>query len=300
MFSRFLLFFLLTGILTLVSTHASHCEQGSSNTSLHIPAPENIQIITTSDGSTMIGRISRIGETEIDFQIEMGTITIPKAKVRSIREVPASSIRNGKYWFDDPNRTRLFFAPTGRMLPKGRGYFADYYVFFPSMNYGATNRFSVGAGTSLFPTGSAKDQIYYFTPKVGFKGSDKLDLAAGALIIKIPDIDDEDESPLVSVVYGVGTYSTSGYSVTVGFGYGMVDSKLADRPLVVIGGERRLSRRTAFVTENWMVPGVSQALVSYGIRLFSENLSVDLALINPLGGGGVFPGIPYVDFVWNF
>ncbi len=300
MLLKFLLLLLLTGIFASAPAHASSREQKPSESSLHIPAPENVQIITTTDGSTMIGRITRVGETDIDFLTELGTVTIPKTKVRSIREVPASAIRNGKYWFDDPNRTRLLFAPTGRMLEKGRGYFADYYIFFPTINYGITDRVSFGAGTSLFPTGNLKDQIYYFTPKVGIRSSEKLDLAAGALVIHIPDIDDEDKSPLLSVIYGVGTYGGPDGSVTFGLGYGMVDARLADRPLIVLGGERRLSRRTAFVTENWVVPGVDRALVSYGVRFFTENLSVDLALLNSLGGGGIFPGIPYVDFVWNF
>ena len=297
---KILMLFLLLGIPAVTPACAADREQSNPGASLHIPAPGNVQIITTSDGSAMIGRITRVGETDIEFQSELGTVTIPKAKVSSIREVPATSIRNGKYWFEDPNRTRLLFAPTGRMLEKGRGYFADYYVFFPAVNYGVTDRISLGAGTSLFPTGSAKNQIYYFTPKIGFKGSEKLDLAAGALVIHIPDIDNADKSPLVSVIYGVGTYGGSDGSVTLGLGYGMVNTKLGDRPLVVLGGERRLSRRTAFVTENWMVPGVDNALVSFGLRFFTENLSVDLAFLNTLGGSGIFPGVPYVDFVWNF
>ena len=40
--------------------------------------------------------------------------------------------------------------------------------------------------------------------------------------------------------------------------------------------------------------------VFHGARIFSEYLSVDLAFINVTGGDALFPGVPYVDFVYNF
>ncbi len=86
----------------------------------------------------------------------------------------------------------------------------------------------------------------------------------------------------------------------MGFGYGFVDSDVAKKPMIVVGGETRLSRRTAFVTENWIFPEVDQPLISYGFRFFGEKLSVDLALLNTIGADALFPGIPYVDFVVNF
>ena len=70
--------------------------------------------------------------------------------------------------------------------------------------------------------------------------------------------------------------------------------------MLMLGGEKRLSKRTALVTENWLSPGVDQPLVSYGIRFFGEKLSVDLALITPLGADYIFPGMPYIDFVFHF
>ena len=70
--------------------------------------------------------------------------------------------------------------------------------------------------------------------------------------------------------------------------------------MIMIGAEARLSRRTAFVTENWIIPGVDQPLISFGFRFFGEGLSVDLALINMIGEDTFFPGIPWLDFVFNF
>jgi hypothetical protein len=194
--------------------------------------------------------------------------------------------------------SRLYFAPTGRMLPRGKGYIADYYLFFPAFNYGVTDRVSLGGGFSILPTGKMSNQIYYLTPKFGIKRSQKLNISAGALIIKIPDIDNK--SPLVSVLYGVGTWGTTERSFTAAFGYGLVDGNFADRPMIVLGGEQRLTRRLAFITENWMVPGFDNALISYGLRFLTEKFTTDFAFMNTVGKEALFPGVPYIDFVFNF
>ena len=104
----------------------------------------------------------------------------------------------------------------------------------------------------------------------------------------------------MSVLYGTGTWGTTDRSLTCGIGYGMVDGKIADKPMIVLGGEKRLTRRMAFVTENWIIPGVDNALISYGIRFLTEKFTTDFALLNTTGKDAIFPGIPYIDFVYNF
>jgi len=260
-----------------------------------------VQVITTVDKSTNIGRIIKVGEDEIVFKAEFGTIIIPIAKITKIKEIPASSIKDGVYWFPNPNKTRLYFSPTARMLKQGEGYFADYYILFPGFVYGITDNFTIGGGMSLIPNVNIDEQIFYFTPKIGLKASEKFNIAAGALIVKMPGFDEEDgDSPLVGILYGVGTTGTPDASFTFGLGYGFVDGEFAKKPMVVIGGEKRISRRTAFVSENWIMPGVENPIISYGLRFFGEKMSVDLALINILSDKIIFPGMPYIDFVINF
>jgi hypothetical protein len=143
------------------------------------------------------------------------------------------------------------------------------------------------------------DQFYFFTPKIGLKHTEKYSIAVGALVLKVPDFDDEG-MPLVSVLYGVGTWGGTDRSITFAFGYGMEDTDLADKPMIVVGGEQRLTRRLAFVTENWIVPGVDNALISYGLRFITERFTTDFALLNTTGKDALFPGIPYIDFVYYF
>ena len=104
----------------------------------------------------------------------------------------------------------------------------------------------------------------------------------------------------MGILYSVGTFGGSDRSVTAGLGYGFVGSDLAEKPMIMIGGEGRASKQVALVTENWIFPGIDNPFISYGLRIFGEKLSVDLAFISVLGDGMFFPGIPYIDFVFKF
>lgn len=256
-----------------------------------------IQIVKTIDGSSNVGSIIQIDSVNIVLQTSVTAMTIPIAKISEIKEIRAGSIRNGEYWFTNPNATRLFFGPTAHMLKKGEGYFSDTYLFFPQIVFGLTDNITMGGGVSLFP-GAGGDQIVYFMPKAGMSVNDKFSLAGGALIIKVPDFDDNVST--VGVFYGAGTYGDRDRSFTAGLGYGFAGDEMADRPMVMVGGEYRMSRRVSFVTENWIFPGLDQPLVSAGFRFFGEGLAVDLALANVLGEDMITPGIPFIDFVYNF
>ena len=262
---------------------------------LHVPDSAYVQILKSKDGSTLYGRITVIYDEEIEFTTELGTFKIRITNIKSIEDVPQSSFRAGEYWFPNPNNTRLYFAPKGQMLRKGTGYFQNIYIFFAGFAVGLTDNITLGGGMSLFPGIDIDEQLFYLTPKVGIKATETLDLAVGALLVNVPD-DDE----TVGILYGVGTFGNENIDFTIGFGYGFVDSDLAEKPMIMLGFERRTSRRTAFVSENWIFPGVDNPLISYGFRFFGEKIAVDLAFVNILGEDAIFPGIPYVDFIYNF
>ena len=266
---------------------------------LVISDSNHIQILTTTDGSSNFGRITEIGEYEVKFETAMGILTITINKIQNIKQIEKKFIKKGQYWYANPNKTRLYFAPTAFTLKKGEGYIADYYLFFPMAAYGFTDNLTLGAGFSLFPTSDVDEQIFYFMSKIGIKAADDFNLAFGSLICKLPDFSDDDFQ-LVGILYGVSTFGKPDASVTIGLGYGFVGNELAEKPMVSIGGEYRISRRMSFVSENWIFPGLDQPLISYGLRFFGEKLCVDFALLNFIGDGMLFPGIPYIDFVIAF
>ena len=280
---------------------AAQDEERSALFRLEIPDTTQIQVIETTDGSKNIGRIVQIDEDEIAFKTDLGIVRIPIAKIKRVETMARSAIRKGKVWFQNPNATRLYFAPTGRTLKKGKGYFSNYYLFFPGFSYGLTDRLTVGGGFSIFPGVDMDEQLFFIAPKLGLMQNESVQVALGALFVRVPGDDGWDDDPEgAGIFYGVTTLGNPDASLTLGFGYGFVGGNLAERPMVVIGGEKRLTRHTAFVTENWIYPGLENPLISYGVRFFGKRLSVDLALLNTIGDEALFPGVPYVDFVFQF
>jgi uncharacterized membrane protein len=251
----------------------------------------HLQIVTLTDGSTIFGRIVAVSADSIAFQTGAGTLQLSVKAIRDIRQIAAEDLRDGEYWFPNPNSTRLFFAPTGQMLKQGEGYVSDYELFFPGVAYGLTDNVSIGGGVSLIPA-SASDQVYYFTPKIGVSLSEKVHLGAGVLFAGT-------KGGTGGVYYGVGTFGDGNGSVTVGGGYGFAGGKIQAKPVGMLGGELRIARRVGIVSENYLLPvSDNNVLYSFGFRFMGEKLTTDLALANVSGSNII--GIPYVDFVFRF
>jgi hypothetical protein len=253
-------------------------------------------ILRTRDGSLFVGRLIRATIDSVYFISAGGPITVPRSNVLELRQVGRGAMRQGVYWAPNPNDTRLFIAPTGRMLAQGEGYFSDTYLFLLLFAGGLSSRVTLGAGLSIVPSDDFfSNNIYYVTPKVGLVQSPNLNVAAGAFV-GFAGWDDDVGS--FGIVYGVATFGSSDGHFTIGSGFGYGGGDFADRPIVMAGGEKRISRRTSFVTENYLLPGESNAAISYGLRFFGEKLSVDFAFWNAFGTDAepIFPGIPYLAF----
>jgi hypothetical protein len=305
-------------LICLSGVYARQSQDSPDN--LRIPDTNNVQIIETNTGATVIGRIVEVDSLKVSFETYMGTLTIPVADISSIQEIPKKDLKEGKYWFPNPNATRLFFAPTGRMQAKGHGYFADYYVLVPMAAYGVTDWFGIGGGFSLVPFIELYKQAVYLMPRIGFIQGDRFAWCGGVLGVKLPSFED-DYVIGAGIAYTTATYGTLDASITAGTGYGFTaeserDSVTGewafeysgmDMPMFMIGGEWRFARRVSLVSENWIIPEIEEGipiLFSYGARLFGEQISVDIGFIVPLPAIEeeipIFPGIPYVDFVYNF
>ena len=247
------------------------------------------------DGSSITGRVIAVESDTVRLQTPGGIYAIARTAIVSARENRRSRTARGQMWPADPNATRLLFAPTGRMLRKGEGYFADHMLFLISGASGVTDRVTMGAGMSVLPLEDFSDNAIILTPKVGLIASEDVNLAVGALI----GLAGGDGSAF-GILYGVGTIGDPDASLTAGLGYGFTGEDLADTPAILLGGNLRLSRRVSFVSENYLLPGVDAPVVSYGLRFFGETLAVDLAFITPLGEEVRFPGIPFVGFAVHF
>ena len=297
-FTRFALLLTLAALLTVASTAVA----GDISKSLRVPEAGVTQMITLSDGSTMAGQITEVGDTTVKFKTQMGEMTLEISKIIEVKEVATSAIKGGKYWYPDPNRHRLFLGPTARMLKSREGYFSDILIFFPSVGYGITDNITISAGMTIFPGIDFSKQLFYATPKIGMNVNKNLSVSGSALVIAVPqgDDDDDDDASVVGILFSNATFGTDNAGLTVGLGFGYVDEEIADNPVVQIGGELRIARRLAFVTENWIIPEVDDPVVSYGLRFFGEQMAVDFAFVTILEEDPFLPGIPFINFVFNF
>ena len=289
-----LLYCLLLAATPLLASRL-HAQDTTTTANLR-PTPEGaVLLLTLVDGSVLQGRALEITATTIRFRSALGETEVPRAAVRSLRVADSGQLHDGAVWPEDPSRTRLFFAPTGRMLRQGEVYFADAYVFFPSVQAGLTDRFTLGAGASLFPGLGIDKQLYYLTPKLGLVSGPTFNLAVGALIAGAQGLT---ESP-VGIAYGVATFGGENSNVSTGAGVAFHRGTTDQSALLMVGGAQRISRNVALVSENYLYTGnASSTVLSGGVRFIGERLSVDLAgFIAP--SELTFP-IPYLAFIYKF
>lgn len=263
----------------------------SSTPAIEVAAPGVTQQLELNDGTLAIGRVESVQDGRITFRTSAGVVMdVEIALVRAVHPI-AGTMVNGEFWPADANPTRLFFAPTGRSLKKGEAYFGVYEIVLPFVHYGVTDRLSIGGGTPLF-FGVGSGQPFWFTPKFKVASGKSADLSVGVLhFVNMGDAS-------AGIAYAVATQGTTDAAFTVGGGYAYAseDQRRAGAPVVMVGAEKRISRRLKFVTENYWFSGVG--LASGGVRFMGDRLSADLGLVAPLGVDEMFV-FPMVNFVWK-
>ena len=258
-----------------------------------VPPDSVVQQVELVDGSRLYGRFVDASDPAT-FRLASGSeMSIPLGSIRSVTRV-GGRLRGAEYWPMDPNRTRLFFGPTGRTLPKGSGYLSVFELFIPFVAGAPTDDLLLAGGTPLAP--DAIGRIFWLAPKLRVVDREALDVSIGVLSIFGPDFDES-----FGILYGTGTWGSDDDALTAGLGFGYYDRSLGDRPVVMIGGEVRVARSVKLVSENWIFPeGVG--FVSGGVRFIGERLSADLGILNLVGDadddGGYW--LPLVSFVWNW
>ncbi len=286
-------------------------------------ADSALVVVVLDDGTQFTGRI--VSETAAVLTLDTGAalVTIETARIRS-RTPFVGRMVGGRAVRTDPNRTRLLFAPTGRAVPDGSGYIADYQVFFPFVAAGVGGGVTLAGGISLFPT--TDFQLVYAAPKVTVADGAAGSVAIGGIgVVPVGPAVDGDVFG-VGLLYGVGTLGRSERAVSAGAGYGFAfGSGNGDSDggvgVVMIGGERQLSTSVKLLTENYvfLTPTTrancldgrdsctptkateATTMWSIGVRFFGEQLAADVAafVIPELADEGI-PFLPWLGFAYNF
>lgn len=270
---------------------------GRAAAQVEAAAQDTVYRVTLVDGSTLFGRIIESNEARIVMRTEAGArVEIERSQIREIEPV-SGRVVDGQVWPEDANRTRLFFAPTGRSLGHGEGYIGVYELFFSFIAVGVGDRLTLAAGTPIIP--GALGEAFYLAPKLTVINEQRFQLAAGALALFLTDAIDEGS---VGVAYGVGTFGNADDAVTFGAGWGFAltdeASEVADEPVLLLGLEKRTSRGLKLISENYYIAG--GAFISGGVRLLGERFSADFGLAGTVSGGDDFFGLPIINIAWRF
>lgn len=221
----------------------------------------------------------------------------------------------------DPNGTRLFLSPTARTMPQGQGRFSDYWVFFPSLAYGFTDWLDASVGVSLVPGSSF--QLLTLNAKARVLSTGNVDVAVGNLVVT--PVGEGTGEGFGGTAYGLVTVGSEREAFTVGtyVAYAGLDVSetscsgdvcetesnfdfgVANGVVFMLGGEVQVSNSAKLMTENYLGFGGGEVggIGSFGVRFFSEQIAVDLALSRPFDAGndtGGWPLIPYLVFAYNF
>ncbi|MDB4951180.1 MAG: hypothetical protein JWM27_3829 [Gemmatimonadetes bacterium] len=259
-------------------------------------AADTLREVRLTDGSRLIGTIVEETDDRVVVVTSAGArVELRRAQIASVARLGGRLV-HGELWPEDPHATRLFIGPTGRALEAGEGYAGDFELFFPFVAYGVTDRLTIGAATVIAPEVSGRALV--LTPKLQVVRSPRVNASVGVVSVFATEAFDQGT---VGVLYGVGTFGSRDASVTLGLGFPFVatsdNSDIASHPVLQIGGETRVGVHTKLITESYFVPGESGGIVSGGVRLFGEHLSVDAGVATSTSGGGL---LPLVNFVYSF
>lgn len=190
---------------------------------------------------------------------------------------------SGRDWHEDALASKLFLTGTGRSLRRGQLYAGIYQLLVPILHVGVTDRISVGVGKPFF----IFSPDVWIVPKVQVFRSPRTNVAAGVLHFAIARRRD------VRILFGAATLGTADRAVTVGGGW----TPNGGPPVLILGAERRTSRRLKVVTETFLF--ADGAAVMLGVRVIGDGTFYFeaggvLALVRR---SPAMPGL-LVSFIW--
>lgn len=261
---------------------------------------ENLVTIETTDGNEFIGEIISEDEKSVKLKTQkFAEITINKSDIKTRKFVVPQQIKDGKYWFPNPQSTRYFWSPNGFGLKKGEGYYQNIWVLWNQFVYGATDNFSFGGGIiPLFLFYGAPTPVF-LTAKFSIPVvENKFNIGAGGIVGSVLGAAETG----FGILYGLTTYGNPDNNLTVGMGYGFVGGEWAKSPMINVNGMFRVSNRGYFITENYIINGGGEfaVILSLGGRSIIKKAALDYGLILPVFDGRFVFAAPWLGFTVPF
>jgi len=281
------LFLFITLNLTFLSVRGSDLQSAQSDSTAYYK-------FTLMDDSEIIGKL--ISTTPETYDILTHTnlrITIKKDQIKNV-EMIEPNLSKFKIFRKDPHDSHLFLAPTAKTLPAGKFYFSVYELFFPVVSVGITDFFMLSGGFSLVPGIDLDEQIKYVSAKISPTGDSPVKFAFSTTYFSVWEEQD------FTAGFGTVTYSSGRVGLTGGVGFGFNSNEFMETPILILGGELQISNSAKLITENWIWAEEDVALLSFGIRFFSEKLAGDFGFLLPATKSTVGGFAPWLGFSYLF
>ena len=201
-----------------------------------------------SRGSVLVGKLSQ----KDNAQAYAGAISYLTNDILQNPEKYKSSVaKTDTVIKENEHASRYFFAPSAYNLKKGELYGATNYFLAYDFQYGITDNFSLGMGSTIafIP--------FYITPKLSFKVGEKSRVSVGDMLV----LGTWGAQFTANLAYGVYTYGNSNSNVSLGLAYlstggADIESKLS-QPVINISAMAKLSDYMYIVSENYFSMGTS-------------------------------------------
>ncbi|MBL6962855.1 MAG: hypothetical protein ISR55_03470 [Bacteroidetes bacterium] len=144
--------------------------------------------------------------------------------------------------------SRYFFSPSSYNLKKGELYYNTIYFVLHDIQYGVTDHFSVGMGTSILGI------PFYITPKFSYSINEKNHIAVGDMMM----FGTWGVNFVSNLAYATYTYGSRKNNMTLGLGYfsateGDLFNQKFNQPVVSFSAMAQLSPYIYFITENYFI-----------------------------------------------
>ena len=226
--------------------------------------------IVMRDGTTYTGFILKDNARELLVKTTtVGEIYIPKANIKSITEATSSNTtKQGTYVGAEDYYNRYMLMPNAFSLPQNEGNVSSTYLLHMHLQYGVTDNFDIGVGTSWLFNPISVAARYTYTIK------DNLRMAFGGFGIATTYTDD-----FFGLAYGYGvlTTGTPSGNFTLGMGYGAIrdDSRAfiftnqgntSEGLLLIAGAYKRFAKRFSFLADATVLNNTGLYFAGPGLR----------------------------------
>ena len=259
--------------------------------------------IETNDGNIFLGEV--VEETSEGYRLKTQdgiVILVPSESIKSVNSVKTITSKKGDIWRADPNKSLYLFAPSAYPIDKNKSYCRDFCLVFPSYNRGYGNNFSLQAGAFVFPGLPFVNMPIVLSGKFSLpKKAESVRLAGGMMYVSFPI---GDASFGAGFAFGTATFGNrfTHFSTTLGWGYVRNDNdwEFAEKPILVVAGNRRISNTFALVAEYWLPPEVEDPTdlpLAISARFIGRRIAVDVGAFLLLDMPGL--PVPLINFTYH-